>query len=335
MKSIYTNRIMGYKVAVSNVEEAVNIVSESLEELKGKVICLTTTNVLLNARDDTSLDFALKNAAILLACDEPIAWIQRLRGFATAEAIKEKEFCSRLRTELNNTGRSDYVSFQDYSEFDETKADPEKLVILVNAPRTFGGKVCFLFGCIKDSFEWQKKAPDEKKDMLIYAHYYYPDVASTGQILTELAEGLNHSFHITVICTVPSYTGKIEKNDERWWQWFVRAAYHGDDSARCGMGIDYLKGYSFEQSDKKATLWFLQVRPGSKRYDEAQKYLRELWQKKPLSQAVIDAGGGDMDTDDMVILAARYESGIDGKPNYHLAENNYLQAAMFVYGIKQ
>jgi hypothetical protein len=212
MKSIYTNRIMGYKVAVSNVEEAVNIVSESLEELKGKVICLTTTNVLLNARDDTSLDFALKNAAILLACDEPIAWIQRLRGFATAEAIKEKEFCSRLRTELNNTGRSDYVSFQDYSEFDETKADPEKLVILVNAPRTFGGKVRFLFGCIKDSFEWQKKAPDEKKDMLIYAHYYYPDVASTGQILTELAEGLNHSFHITVICTVPSYTGKIEKN---------------------------------------------------------------------------------------------------------------------------
>lgn len=126
-----------------------------------------------------------------------------------------------------------------------------------------------------------------------------------------------------------SFTGKIEKNDARWWQWFVRAAYHGDDSARCGMGIDYLKGYSFEQSDKKATLWFLQVRPGSKRYDEAQKYLRELWQKKPLSQAVIDAGGGDMDTDDMVILAARYESGIDGKPNYHLAENNYLQAAMF------
>ena len=49
----------------------------------------------------------------------------------------------------------------------------------------------------------------EKKKLLIYAHYYYPDVASTGQILQELAEGLTDSFEITVICTVPSYTGKI------------------------------------------------------------------------------------------------------------------------------
>lgn len=50
----------------------------------------------------------------------------------------------------------------------------------------------------------------EKKKLLIYAHYYYPDVASTGQILQELAEGLRDSFDITVICTVPSYTGSIE-----------------------------------------------------------------------------------------------------------------------------
>lgn len=47
-----------------------------------------------------------------------------------------------------------------------------------------------------------------KPRLLIYAHYYYPDVASTGQILTELAEGLKDSFRVTVICTVPSYTGQ-------------------------------------------------------------------------------------------------------------------------------
>jgi len=48
-----------------------------------------------------------------------------------------------------------------------------------------------------------------KKKLLIYAHYYYPDVASTGQILTELAEGMKERFDITVICVVPSYTGII------------------------------------------------------------------------------------------------------------------------------
>lgn len=50
-----------------------------------------------------------------------------------------------------------------------------------------------------------------KPNLLIYAHYYYPDVASTGQILTEQAEGMKDDFNITVICTVPSYTGTIEE----------------------------------------------------------------------------------------------------------------------------
>ena len=48
-----------------------------------------------------------------------------------------------------------------------------------------------------------------KKKLLIYAHYYYPDVAATGQILQELAEGLKERFDIIVVCTVPSYTGEI------------------------------------------------------------------------------------------------------------------------------
>ena len=51
----------------------------------------------------------------------------------------------------------------------------------------------------------------DKKRLLIYAHYYVPDVASTGQILRELAEGMLDTFDITVICVVPSYSGKIEE----------------------------------------------------------------------------------------------------------------------------
>lgn len=50
----------------------------------------------------------------------------------------------------------------------------------------------------------------KKETLLIYAHYYYPDVASTGQILKELAEGLKDIFEVTVICVVPSYDGKVD-----------------------------------------------------------------------------------------------------------------------------
>ncbi len=51
----------------------------------------------------------------------------------------------------------------------------------------------------------------DKKKLLIYAHYYIPDAASTGQILRELSEGMLDTFDITVICVVPSYLGTIEE----------------------------------------------------------------------------------------------------------------------------
>lgn len=49
-----------------------------------------------------------------------------------------------------------------------------------------------------------------KKKMLIFAHYYAPDTASTGQILKDQAEGMLDEFDVTVICVVPSYGGTIE-----------------------------------------------------------------------------------------------------------------------------
>lgn len=51
----------------------------------------------------------------------------------------------------------------------------------------------------------------KKKKILIFAHYYYPDTASTGQILKDLAEGMLKEFDVTVICVVPSYEGTIEE----------------------------------------------------------------------------------------------------------------------------
>ena len=52
----------------------------------------------------------------------------------------------------------------------------------------------------------------EKKKLLIYAHYYIPDVASTAQLICDAAEGLSTQFDVTVICVVPSYEGVISDN---------------------------------------------------------------------------------------------------------------------------
>ncbi len=69
----------------------------------------------------------------------------------------------------------------------------------------------FVLLLIKNAIIGKEDFSEDKKRLLIYAHYYYPDVASTGQILTDLAEGLKDSFYITVICTVPSYDGKVSE----------------------------------------------------------------------------------------------------------------------------
>lgn len=69
-----------------------------------------------------------------------------------------------------------------------------------------------------------------KKNLLIYAHYYIPDTASTGQILRELAEGMLNQFNITVICVVPSYLGTVE--DKYKQKMFYRENINGVDILR-------------------------------------------------------------------------------------------------------
>lgn len=58
-----------------------------------------------------------------------------------------------------------------------------------------------------------------KPRLLIFAHYYAPDVASTGQILKDQAEGMLSAFDVTVICTVPSYGGYVDAQykDKRYY----------------------------------------------------------------------------------------------------------------------
>ncbi len=197
MNKSFTNRILGIDVAVTNLEDVVEfIVQQADKPDKEKSQCyikLVSVEDLLVAQTDQAKRRELVSAEMLISVSEPIAWIQRLRGFKTAEAIREKKLKEQLAIALRD------------------RADVCKLPIVSPSRSTAISTLTFLIKSIPDAFKWQRKRPGDKKDLLIYAHYYYPDVASTGQILTELAEGLNDTFHTTVICTVPSYTGKIDK----------------------------------------------------------------------------------------------------------------------------
>lgn len=50
-----------------------------------------------------------------------------------------------------------------------------------------------------------------KKKLILYAQFYYPEVASLAQLCTDLCNDLAQEFDITVITSVPCYTGSIEE----------------------------------------------------------------------------------------------------------------------------
>ena len=51
---------------------------------------------------------------------------------------------------------------------------------------------------------------NDKKKLILYSNYYYPEVASLAQLCTDLCVGLADRLDITVICSIPCYTGEIE-----------------------------------------------------------------------------------------------------------------------------
>lgn len=50
----------------------------------------------------------------------------------------------------------------------------------------------------------------EKKKLTFYTNYYYPEVASLAMLCKDLCEGLTDEYDVTVICSIPCYTGKID-----------------------------------------------------------------------------------------------------------------------------
>ena len=307
MKKPFTNRILGINIAITNMQDTVDLIVSQIEELRGKFICLSNVHTTVMAESDEEYRTIQNSAFLALPDGSPLALVQRLRGYKEAEQVAGPDLMPALWKATENTEISHYFygstqqtidalseklkikyprlkivgmespPFRPLSEEEDreviqrinasgasivwvglgapkqekwmyehqdkinalmlgvgagfdfhagtVKRAPqwmrkhylEWLYRLTQDPgrlwkRYVGTNSKFLMLSIKDAFVWKKYVDSDKKNLLIYAHYYYPDVASTGQILTELAEGLKDSFHITVICTVPSYTGKISQH---------------------------------------------------------------------------------------------------------------------------
>ncbi len=84
-----------------------------------------------------------------------------------------------------------------------------------------------------------------KKKLLLYANYFYPEVASLSQLYTELFSGLTDKFDITVICAVPCYRGTIEEK-------YLQKKYYYEEYN--GMKIIRVRVSPFSKESKKSRI---------------------------------------------------------------------------------
>lgn len=86
------------------------------------------------------------------------------------------------------------------------------------------------------------------KKILLYANYFYPEVASTSQILTELCLGLKDKYDVTVICSVPCYTGEIEEK-------YKKKKYYFEEYE--GIKIIRVRVKDFNKKSKKSRVFHI------------------------------------------------------------------------------
>ena len=211
MKELFTRRVLGVDVVIAALGDIVNFIEKNEEKLRGRYIYLATVNSFLLAQRDSAFSDFLSGAAFVLSQSEQILWGLRMDGFEEADSVT----LDKLKSQLSEDTKSKVIFLRE----DELKegesvadhaAEAGKLVICQGRRPSMADRVRFSARLFFDTGKHDKGTADEKKKILIYAHYYYPDVASTGQILTELAEGLKEFLDVTVICTVPSYTSEVD-----------------------------------------------------------------------------------------------------------------------------
>ncbi|MDE7283932.1 MAG: WecB/TagA/CpsF family glycosyltransferase, partial [Lachnospiraceae bacterium] len=116
MKKPFTNRILGVNVAVTNMEDMVNLITKHVDELKGEFVCLSNVHTTVMAYENEEYRNIQNSAFIALPDGSPLAFVQRLRGYKEAEQVSGPDLMPALWNATENTGISHYF----YGSSEET-----------------------------------------------------------------------------------------------------------------------------------------------------------------------------------------------------------------------
>ena len=118
MNKPFTNCILGVNVAITNMEDITNLITDHIDELKGQFICLSNVHTTIMAYDDEAYR-KIQNAAFLALPDgSPLSFVQRFRGYKDASQVAGPDLMPSLWQATEGTEISHYF----YGSSEETIA---------------------------------------------------------------------------------------------------------------------------------------------------------------------------------------------------------------------
>ena len=122
MKKPFTNRILGVNIAITNMQETVDLIIEHLEEIRGQFICLSNVHTTVMSEKDAEYREIQNSAFLALPDGSPLALVQRLRGYRSAEQVAGPDLMPAIWKAAEHTEYSHYF----YGSTPETIAALEK-----------------------------------------------------------------------------------------------------------------------------------------------------------------------------------------------------------------
>ena len=112
MKKPFTNRILGVNVAVTNMQEAVELIVSQIDEISGEYVCLSNVHTTVMAKGNEAYRNIQNSAFLALPDGSPLALVQRLRGYQGAAQVAGPDLMPALwkATEETEIGHYFYGS---------------------------------------------------------------------------------------------------------------------------------------------------------------------------------------------------------------------------------
>lgn len=84
---ITTNNILGVNIAVTNMNETLELICNNLQDLKGEYICVSNVHTTVMAHDEDGYRKVQNEAVIALPDGAPLSKYSRKKGYAQAERV--------------------------------------------------------------------------------------------------------------------------------------------------------------------------------------------------------------------------------------------------------